>query len=138
MGSEADKVGRDFRDLIERSMRHLQFRCFQALTSANPVDTGFSRSRWSVETGAPIPAAVNRPADADLARAQAQVLFSAHRAASEALRNGYVLSQGPIFILNDASYMVYLNAGSSPQAPPMFIERAIDTAVQATQRELRQ
>lgn len=137
MASESEKAGRAMRSLIERTMRRFQFRCYQVLTSASPVLTGFFRSRWSVETGDRPHKAVGRPNDAALARSQAESLFSAHRAASEALANGYVLSQGPIFIVNDTEYGIYLNAGSSAQAPAMFVERSVQVAIDATRRELR-
>lgn len=136
-----DEMGR----FIERGMRRLQLRCYQALTSATPVLTGFARAGWSPSAGVPAPGPESpgggkRVAPGvveEAARAQAQALFSKHTQASQALAAGYRLSQGPIFIVNNVRYVVYLNQGTSAQAPAMFVEQAIATAVAATQRELR-
>lgn len=118
-------------------MRRLTFRIWQAVTLANPVDTGFSRAGWSPSTVAPAPGPSERPTQRTVAEAVASRLFEKHRAAAEAIRNGYKIASGTVYIVNNVSYLVYLNQGTSAQAPAMFIERAVETAVAQTQRELR-
>lgn len=123
-------------ELIERVMRRLQLRAFQALTSATPVDTGFARAGWTPSVGAPDPGPSERPSKPAVARAQAEALFGSHSRAAELLASSYRLGQGAVFIVNNVRYVVYLNAGSSAQAPALFVERAVATAIAATRREL--
>lgn len=42
----------------------------------------------------------------------------------------YRLGQGSVFISNNVPYIVYLNQGSSSQAPPGFVETAVEVAIQ--------
>lgn len=124
--------------LIETSVRKLQLRAFQALTTSSPVLTGWFRARWSPGVGAPTPAkgSPSRPVSLDIARTQAAALFADHQQAATLLASGYTLSQGPVFIVNDTPYGVYLNQGTSAQAPAMFVEQALAQAVDATRREI--
>lgn len=122
-------------DLVERVMRKLQLRAFQALTTATPVDTGFARAGWTPSVGAPDPGPSERPAPA-VARAQAVALFQAHQQASQLLASNYKLAQGAVFIVNNVRYVVFLNTGTSAQAPAMFVEQAVAQAVAATRREV--
>ena len=130
-------------------MRRLQLRAYQALTSSSPVRTGFFRSGWSPSTGAPDRSSpsVSRGQAAvgltqaqrdEITRAQAGVLLGQHQQASAQIASTYRLAQGVIFIVNNVRYGVFLNRGSSAQAPAMFVEQALATAVRATIREIRQ
>lgn len=130
------RVSDELRALIERAMRRLTFRVFQALTSANPVDTGFSRAGWIPSTQAPAPGPSTRPTVRSDAEALAARLFAKHSDAARAIRDGYKLQSGAVYIVNNVGYVIYLNQGTSAQAPAMFIERAIQTAIAETQREL--
>lgn len=117
-------------------MRRLQLRAFQALTSATPVDTGFARAGWTPSVGAPDPGPSDRPTKPTVARAQAAALFQSHQQASQLLASNYKLAQGAVFIVNNVRYVVFLNAGSSAQAPALFVEQAVARAVAATRREI--
>lgn len=121
---------------IERTMRRLQLRVYQALTSANPVLTGFSRAGWSPSVTAPVPGPSDRPPVPAVASAQAAALFAQHQQAAAALAAGYRLSQGVVFIVNNVRYTIHLNACTSAQAPAMFVEQAVRVAVDATRREI--
>lgn len=133
------QVGRELEAFVEKSIRRLQIRCYQALTSASPVDTGFFRAGWSPSAGAPDRSSPDAPANrADRAAttAQAAALLSSHATASEELARSFKLSQGAVWIVNNVRYGVYLNEGSSAQAPAMFVEMAIATAIRQTRAEL--
>lgn len=130
------KLDRIIEGYIERAMRQVQLRAFQSLTSATPVDTGFARAGWSPSTGAPEPGPSNAKSR-ELALAQAAELFGKHSKAAEALKSGYKLKQGPIFIVNAVVYVPRLNDGYSAQAPSNFIQQAIRQAIAATKRDLR-
>lgn len=66
------------------------------------------------------------------------MLLGQHQQASAQIASTYRLAQGVIFIVNNVRYGVFLNRGSSAQAPAMFVEQALATAVRATIREIRQ
>jgi hypothetical protein len=131
---------------VERAMGRLELRTYQALTSASPVRTGFFRAGWSPSTTAPQPGprapasgarGVPREQLDQIAREQAAALFGRNNQKAQEIARAYRLSQGAVFIVNAVHYGVYLNAGSSAQAPAMFVEMAIATAVRATAAELR-
>ena len=132
---------------VERVMRRLELRTYQVLTSSSPVKTGFFRAGWSPSTGSPAPGpkapgggARGVPA-AELeriARQQADALFGKHNQAALRIASSYRLRQGVVFIVNAVRYGVFLNRGSSAQAPAMFVEMGLATAVRATAREIRQ
>jgi hypothetical protein len=75
----------------------------EELVLATPIDTGYARSRWSLNT-------LNSPGLAYNVK-YSPLLFNL-------FGKKYTVS-------NDAGYIVYLNAGHSRQAAPYFIENTI-------------
>lgn len=136
MADEVDRAMAELVRFIERVMRRLQLRAFQALTSATPVLTGFARAGWSPAASAPDPGPSDRPPGLAVASAQASALFAQHQQAAQALAAGYRLGQGAVFIVNNVRYVFFLNQGTSAQAPAMFVEQAVRAAVDATRREI--
>ncbi len=134
--TRAIDVTKDLQAFVERAMRRLQLRVFQALTSASPVDTGFFRAGWSPSTGSRQTGPADPPPQRQQAESQAATLFAKNSSEAARIATAYRLAAGPIFIVNGVSYGVFLNGGSSAQAPAMFVEQAIATGVQATQREI--
>jgi len=126
--------------LVEKAVRSLALRAYQALLAASPVDTGFFRAGWTASVGAPDRAGPELPAtpsDRDTTVAQASGLLATRQGQAAAVAGGYKVGQGPAFIVNNVRYGVYLNEGSSAQAPARFVELAILEAVAATKRDLR-
>lgn len=134
--AQSDDVLRKLLQFIERTMRRLQLRIYQVLTTSTPVLTGFARAGWSPSATAPDPGPSERPAVAAVATAQAAALFSQHQQAAQALAAGYRLQQGAVFIVNSVGYLLFLNQGTSAQAPAMFVERAVEIGVAATRAEI--
>lgn len=112
-------------------IRRLELRAWQALTSANPVDTGFSRSSWTPTIGSAIEGAKMRPTERGAAISAASTSLAATAAAAREIASSYTLPQGRVFITNPVPYIVFLNEGSSSQAPAKFVERAIDQAIRS-------
>ena len=83
----------------------------QAVVVATPVDTGAARSNWQVE--------FNRPASGTVSTTSASVTIARNNAEIERFR------QGEIHLTNNLPYIVFLNEGSSSQAPANFVEIAI-------------
>lgn len=111
------------------AVRRLQLIMFQALTSATPVDTGFARASLTPAVGSPIADALERPPAEEDARREASSRFSENRGRSLALSSTYDINQGAVFLTYRAPYVVFLNEGSSSQAPKKFVERAIAVAL---------
>lgn len=119
---------------VEEVVRRLQLRTWQVLTSATPVDTGFARANWTPTVGSPISERRDQPASATEARSQARSGLPANRARAEQIAQSYLLMHGRVFIVNPVPYVVYLNEGSSSQAPAKFVERGIGQAIRSLSR----
>lgn len=133
---QVQRIVKQLEAFTEKKMRRLILRTFQAVTSATPVKTGFARSGWVVSAGAPMKLRIRgRPADEATAIARASDRLARNTQSANALAITYKLAMGPVFITNDVRYIVFLNRGSSAQAPAMFVERAMAAAVRATKRE---
>jgi hypothetical protein len=87
----------------------------EELVPATPVDTGFARANWRPSLNAPasVPVSQLDPTGAATIAKIATV--------SKRWTPGDVL-----FITNNAPYIGALNAGSSPQAGPGFVQDAAD------------
>lgn len=112
-------------------VRKLELVAYQSLTSATPVDTGFARASLTPAVGTPMVDAFDRPTDKEAARATAQSALGTNRAKALEIAATYTLRQGKVFLTYRAPYVVFLNEGSSSQAPKKFVERAIASAVRA-------
>lgn len=112
-------------------VRRIQLRAFQTLTSATPVDKGTARSGWTPSVGSPILDPVTAPRDEGEARNAAAQRFAENRAKARAIAGTYLVQQGPAFLANAVPWIIPLNAGSSSQAPSMFVERALETALRS-------
>lgn len=129
--TNARKVGDQLEKVTERVIANLTAAAWQSLVVSTPVDTGFARSRWTPTIGSPITQVAVRPADDAAARSDASSELSKNQQRAAAIQQGYRLSKGPVFISNPTPYLVFLNQGSSAQAPANFIERAIVQAIQS-------
>jgi len=133
------RVSDDLDAFVEKAVRQLQLRVFQVLTSASPVQTGFFRAGWTPSTGqADRSGLSSRPANLEAAASFAASRFSQNNQKAAQIAATYRLSAGTVFIVNNVRYGIALNAGSSAQAPAMFVETAIAQAVQATNAALGQ
>lgn len=112
-------------------VRRVQLRTWQTITSAHPVDTGFSRGFWTPTVGSPASETVERPIDRRAASAQGSNALSANRARAERIASSYQVRRGKVFLTNLVSYVRFLNEGSSSQAPAKFIERAIAAGIRS-------
>ena len=77
-------------------------RLMQAMILATPIKTGYARSQWTYE---------RRPNPALSRRVSTSTAFGINEAR-------YTIS-------NYAPYIIYLNRGSSKQAPAFFVEKTI-------------
>jgi hypothetical protein len=94
----------------------------EELVPATPVDTGFARANWRPSLNAPASVPISQ-LDPSGAATIAKITTVSKR-----WKPGDTL-----FITNNAPYIGALNAGSSPQAGPGFVE---DAAERGTERAL--
>ncbi|HET6417982.1 MAG TPA: hypothetical protein VFG22_16935 [Polyangiales bacterium] len=127
----------DLGDSINRVMRRLQLRLYQSLSTPTPVDTGFARGGWTPSTGAPDRSGpADQPSDRSAAIQLAKALFAQRSQESQRLAAAYMRESGPIYVVNNVRYVIYLDQGSSAQAPAHFVEKGIRLAIDATAREV--
>jgi len=131
----ARAVERRMNELGDAGIAHvvgrLQLRCFQVLTSGTPVDKGTARSGWTPSTGGPTTTPITAPSDEGQAKAEAAQRFAENQAKAEELARTYRVNLGPAFLSNPVPWIVPLNMGTSSQAPSMFVEQGLATAVQS-------
>ena len=85
-----------------------------ALVFSTPVDTGHARGNWQASVGIPAVGEVNRQ-DPSGATTLAEIVAVAN----------VVNVEHELFLVNNVPYIDKLNAGSSPQQPAGWIERAL-------------
>lgn len=93
----------------------------QPAQGGTPVDTGHARRNWIPSVGTPN--TEEAQSDAAYAQGVAQVL-------------AYELANGALWIANVVPYIRRLNYGHSQQAPPGFVEMAIDRALATVQQKM--
>lgn len=126
MGAAADKLAARLESLIERAAKALILEINRELRkkgTGTPVDTGHARASWIPAVGAPN---LVEPVGND----------SSIASAGTAQVMAYKLAQGTLYLSNVAPYIRRLNEGSSQQAPAMFVERAVATAMQKIKAKL--
>ena len=133
MGSQADRISAELRNAVETVVKKVTLDVTANLKAApseggTPVDTGNARAQWTPQIGKPFRAQGMPLSDQDVpafvssagSRSDVGVLSVATK---------YKLKSGPIYISNNAPYIMKLNQGHSNQAPAFFIQRAISKAV---------
>ena len=87
-----------------------------------PVLTGWARANWVPQIGSPSGRVVGTPET---------VSTGTQQAALARIASTYRVSQGTVTIGNNVPYIVRLNAGSSQQAPAMFVQAGIAKAIRS-------
>lgn len=114
------EVDKQVGDLI----RSITLTAYRELVEISPVDTGWSRANW-------IPGIGTAPSSPVGAR---DAFSLGAQASGVAEVMGYRSpNQGPLYLSNSVPYIVYLNAGSSSQAPAGYVEDAVYRAVELAQ-----
>lgn len=112
-GFAADVEGPD-------NVRRVALLLLTGVTLGTPVDTGRARANWLVGVNAPrrqTEGATDPTGQATLA--QGEQVIAAARGDDE------------VWLSNNLPYILKLNEGSSPQAPPGYIQDAIDASLDA-------
>lgn len=119
MGAQARAIGDRLKRHIESIFKALTLEIDKELRKSTPVDTGHARANWVPSVGSPHVAVVEG--------------LAAHAAGvGRVLR--FKLGDGSLWVSNAVEYVQILNYGTSSQAPPLWIEAAVDRAVATIQQ----
>jgi len=107
------------RQQFSKLLSAVAMRIYVNLVMTTPVDTGRARSNWIATIGS--------PSNATRAAGSAS---AAIRSAKQVFAPKSIPKEGAtLYITNNLDYVVFLNQGSSKQAPAHFVEAAIDSVV---------
>lgn len=128
--SAATKINEAIQKFVVRVMQKLTTDTVANLQSApsqggTPVDTGWARANWIPSVGTPVNAPAGTRADAEAGKIDTNAV---PQGVSQVLSYSSI-KLGNIYISNNVPYIELLNAGTSQQAPPMFVEMAIEKAI---------
>ncbi len=117
--SEAARVTQLMKDAINRVSRELVLEVNRRIAEDTPIDTGWARSNWIPTKDAPQSDPIGDRDHVDLSAAAQGV--------SEI--KSWDLFRGPAYITNNVPYINDLNAGTSPQASPGFVQAGIESGI---------
>lgn len=107
---------------VNKAARRVALNVTAELRKDTPVDTGWARANWVPQLGVPF-------TGVDGARVRGAISESKQTAGLAQAASFNIKKDTFIFITNNVPYIRKLNAGSSQQAPAMFVEMAVETAV---------
>lgn len=119
-----DQLNKNFDKIAKRIglspvivQKKLAFDIFAGIVADTPVDTGRAMNNWNISVGSP-----------DRSTTEKGGSGSSIQGAKEASAGATLLGLKPfstVWISNSLPYIVFLNEGSSKQAPSGFVERNI-------------
>lgn len=119
MVQRVERVIEALDEFVEQVIIRLSTEITANLIETTPVDTGWARANWVPAIGQPVRDPAGSPEAVNTAEQNSGI--------SGLLR--YQRERGSVFISNNVPYIIYLNAGSSAQAPSGFVENAIDRGI---------
>jgi hypothetical protein len=125
--SQFAKQIRSFNRVVEKEAESLTQRVLltvqDAVVTSTPIDTSRARTNWVPSIGEPATSEV--PFVPGVAGSTAA---EAHRIAMDAAKQiaGQIKLGNKVWLSNNVPYIRQLNAGSSQQAPAMFVEKAAE------------
>jgi hypothetical protein len=99
------------------------------VVSSTPVDTGLARSNWIVSAGTPVSLVIPPYSPGSrLGVAESQNAAAAISAGQEVI-DGTSPNVTTYYVQNNVPYIGELNAGSSKQAPALFVEKGVQAGM---------
>lgn len=133
MGPETLKVVTALEGATERTVKRLTLEVTANLQERTPVDVGWARANWVPSIGNPYRISVGNLSE-DERRAQLGSAQAQQQSGTAQVAATYRLSQGSTFVSNNVPYIVFLNNGTSQQAPAAFVQQEIQNAIDTVQR----
>lgn len=113
---------KELHEALQKTVKRTLNGLAHSLAEATPVKTGFASANWHVAGLANIPPRADPTAAASNAEVAAAKLS---QAASLSAFNNSPFTGDSVSLVNNASYIVELENGSSKQAPSGFVLQAI-------------
>lgn len=120
-------ISKKINENANQAVRKAALAADQVAVLRTPVDTGRARSNWVVSIGQPELDQVAFSGSDSQAGNEAAATVKALNQANQALSK-YDIRLGPIYITNNLEYIIYLDEGSSPQAPDGITKFALQAA----------
>ena len=126
---QIDEFSRRSGIALETVIRRLALEIYNGVTLKTPVDTGRARASWNLHAGAPSVKVVPTPfGDAkvefrDYNKEEIDAFATAEIGTFENLGTLYVQ---PVFVTNGLHYIIYLEHGSSKQAPQGMVSLTLN------------
>jgi hypothetical protein len=127
-GGGSAQIGREMRAELSAMLSGVMTAAAEAVTNATPVDTGNAAANWILSTGSPY-------SGVDGSRESVSEAAQVH--GLDKMAKYDVGRDGRIFLVNNVPYLPDLDDGSSPQAEPGFVARAILSASKVAPRGRR-
>ena len=128
------KIGIDLKEGATNVARKVTFQAFAAISRANPVQTGRSRSNWNVAEGF-VDGSEKDPNLFEPLRKSGGVndaAIIANFASVTASINSFQFND-TVYLSNNTPYIEELNKGTSGQAPAFFVQIAATAAVSSVE-----
>lgn len=111
-------------DFTKKESIRLALNIHGRLVEETPKDTGWAASNWIPQIGSRFASTVGTPEELD----------TSNQAIGVTQLMQWNLSSGPAYLSNNVEYIQALNAGHSQQAPKMFVEKIVQSEVEAAKR----
>lgn len=122
--ANAKQVSREMRRHVAKRSRGLVVFVQENLFRDTPKDTEWAASNWIINAGRP---------HTHVAGDKINVSYSEAKS-SQSIVKRWDPFKGPVYLSNNVPYIGLLDAGYSPQAPPGFVQAAIDQATSRARR----
>lgn len=129
----ANNVNRQLNTFVERVIKTLVLDLTANLVQATPIDTGWARANWIPNIGSSFQGTAGTRAEAEAGNIQ---LGDQENGISSVVTQ-YTLARGPVYITNNVPYIVFLNEGSSRQAPSAYVQSQIVRSLSAVATRFR-
>lgn len=126
LGSALIKIAARTEENVFNGVRKAALVSDQVAVLLTPVDTGYARSRWVVSIGEPVAAEQGIQKNINIGEEIATAIALTQAQAEIKKWKG----QGSIFISNPLEYAIYLDEGSSEQAPAGMTKEAVHAGQQ--------
>lgn len=124
-----DDLGKKIVTTVEKNVRGLVLEIHANLVdprTGTPRDTGWAANNWIVQLKTPYTGTVGSPEEVNAAFGETSL--------TKVLT--WKSGDGAIYLSNNVPYITRLNQGSSQQAPAGFVEKAIQRAINTTNRRI--
>ena len=106
---------------VANVVRRIAFELYTKITRGWPVDTGYSRANWRLAVGEPDLTVLPPPPSGSAGQGEIYAPPDPDPAALVGIDG-----KEPVFITNNVDYAIYLEEGSSQQAPSGVVQVSVD------------